>query len=74
MRIVNIALVPTLAGPAREAGKNEIYVWFLQAPEGKPAAPGVARVAVIPVVLKGLTRTPPDRIISLTDDLLALLQ
>lgn len=73
-RIVNIALVRTLDGVGRGGpGRNDIYVWFLQAPEGKPAAPGVARVAVKQVRLQGTTRSPPDRVLVLDDASFALL-
>ncbi|MBS2021914.1 MAG: hypothetical protein JST92_05850 [Deltaproteobacteria bacterium] len=74
-RIVNISLLPTLDGPNRGGpGLNQIYVWFLQVPEGKTAAPGIMRLEVVPVRLNGGTRTPSDPVLVLEDSDFALLQ
>jgi len=79
MRVANITLLPTLAGKdragnPRAAGLNQIYLWFVQAPEGKPLSPGTVRLAVVPVTLNANnTRTPPDAAIVLGDaDLVGL--
>ena len=75
LRIANIALVPTRDGPGRGGpGLNQIYVWFLQAPEGKPGVPGGARLSVFPVRLGKGTRTPSDAVLLLKDSDFALLE
>jgi uncharacterized protein YegL len=80
MRVANITLLPTLAakdrlGNALAAGRNELYVWLVQAPQGKPLSPGTARLSVVPVTLnaKGTARTPPDAAIVLGDSDLVIL-
>ena len=61
------------AGNATAAGLNQIYVWFMQVPQSKPLAAGIARLAVVPVTLKGATRTPPDAALVLGDADLVIL-
>ena len=75
LRVANVALVPTRDGPGRGGpGLNQIYVWFLQAPEGKPGVPGSARLTVFPVRLGKGTRTPSDAVLELKDSDFALLE
>jgi hypothetical protein len=75
VHVANVQLVHTLDGPGRGGpGLNQIYIWFMMAPEGKPGAPGEARLAVIPVRLGNGVRTPPDRVILLNDSDFVLLQ
>jgi len=74
MRVANVSLLPTLDGPGRGgAGLNQIYVFIVQAPQGKPLAPGTARLAVVPVRLQNGKRTPPDRALIVGDADLVLL-
>ena len=74
VRVANVALVKTLDGPGRKGpGLNQIYVWLIMVPEGKPGAAGVARLAVVPVRLLDGRREPPDRVILLKDSDFVLL-
>ena len=78
LRVANVTLLPTgagvdRAGNATAAGLNQIYVWFMQVPQSKPLAAGIARLAVVPVTLKGATRTPPDAALVLGDADLVIL-
>ncbi|HEX4383652.1 MAG TPA: hypothetical protein VH083_11900, partial [Myxococcales bacterium] len=78
MRVANVQLLPTGASVDRlgnpiKAGTNQIYVWFIQAPLGKPLVPGIARLAVVPVVLTGNSRNPPDAALVLTNSELVTL-
>jgi hypothetical protein len=80
MRVANITLLETLASKDRfgntlPAGRNQIYLWFVQAPQGKPLSPGTVRLVVVPVTLNGAgtARTPPDAAIVLGDSDLVVL-
>ncbi len=74
MSVANVSLLPTLDGPGRGGpGLNQIYVWIIEAPQGKPLAPGTARLAVVPVRLLNGKRTPPDRALLIGDSDLVLL-
>lgn len=74
VRVANVSLLPTLDGPGRGGpGLNQIYLWFIQAPEGKPLAPGTARLAVVPVRLQNGARSPPDRALLVGDADLVLM-
>jgi Bacterial TSP3 repeat len=78
MRVANVGLLPTGASVDRlgnpvPAGTNQIYVWLMQAPLGKPLVPGIVRLAVVPVVLQGNTRSPPDAALVLSSSELVLL-
>jgi hypothetical protein len=78
MRVANVGLLPTGASVDRlgnpiPAGTNQIYVWLMQAPLGKPLVPGIVRLAVVPVTLQGNKRDPPDAALVLTSSELVLL-
>jgi hypothetical protein len=65
----NIRLMETLERPDRGAGWNDIFIYFLQAPEGRPTAPGPVRIAHVPVrYLPPDRREPADRILVVQDD------
>lgn len=65
IRVANVSLLP---------GLNQIYLWVLQAPQGKPLSPSSARLAVAPVTLHANgTRTPSKQAISLSGGDLVLL-
>ncbi len=75
MHVANVTLLHTLDGPGRGGpGRNDIYIWFISAPEGKPNAPGEVRLATIPVRLGNGTRTPKDAVIVVDDSDFVLLQ
>ena len=61
------------AGNPTAAGLNQIYVWYMEVPQGKPLVPGIARLAVVPVTLNGTTRSPPDAALVLGDADLVIL-
>ncbi len=74
LRVANVSLVHTLDGPGRGGpGLNQIYLWFVQAPAGKPGVPGGARLTVLPVRYTG-TRTSRDAVQVVLDSDLVLLE
>ncbi len=65
----NIRLMPTLERPDRGAGWNDIFLYFLQAPQGRPTAPGPVRIAHVPVrFIPPDRREPDDRVIIVRDE------
>ena len=75
IHVANVGVVETLDGPGRGGpGLNQIYIWFVMAPEGKPSAPGEVRLAVVPVRLYKGVRTPAEGTITLQDSDFVLLQ
>jgi hypothetical protein len=74
MHVSNVGLVHTLGAPPAGPGWNNIYIWFISAPEGKPHMPGEVRLAIVPIQLQANTRTPSDAVILLQDSDFVLLQ
>jgi len=75
LHVANVGVVETLDGPGRGGpGLNQIYIWLVMAPEGKPSAPGEVRLAVVPIRLHNGVRTPADNVVELKDSDFVLLQ
>lgn len=59
----NVRLMPTLGRTDTSGappGHNEVLVYFAQAPEGRPTAPGPVKIAAVPFELVSPTRRVPD--------------
>jgi hypothetical protein len=64
----NIRLVETVASSG-EGGRNDVFVYFAQSPEGQLTLPGLFRVAHIPVVYHPDTgREPSEPLVELADE------
>ncbi|MEL6342219.1 MAG: hypothetical protein AAFV53_03750 [Myxococcota bacterium] len=65
--IRNIQLEETLGTDRR--GVNDVYLYLVQTPEGRPTSPGLFRAVHVPIVYReGVGREPSDPIIELDDD------
>ncbi|MCA9513977.1 MAG: hypothetical protein KC635_03460 [Myxococcales bacterium] len=68
----NVRLMPTLARTdvtGAAAGHNDVLVYFAEAPEGRPTAPGPVKIAAVPFELVSPTRrVPDDAIVEVLDE------
>ncbi|MEZ4472722.1 MAG: hypothetical protein R3F60_18440 [bacterium] len=66
----NIRLLDTLPTEGRpEGGRNDLFIYFTQAPVGRPTAPGALRQALVPVrYVPPDFRTPSGAVIEVLDE------
>ena len=69
-KVRNIRLVDTLAAEgSSQTGENDLLLYFAQAPEGRPEAPGPYRLAFVPIrYVPPDFRAPAGAVIEVADD------